>query len=135
MKSLAARSTRVNVQHISQIPSPFYTQDVTVSAYEDVRRIGTNIGSDRTVPAPGMPADVGHPEPKALQLEALVLRRAKPNRSTVDISPYGRNGRKLLELIQDIRRSDVARMQDLINIAQILRYGRMKIAVRIGNDA
>lgn len=134
MEPLPSSGAGVNVQHILQIPDSFYTEDVAVPANEDIRRIGPHFGGDSPAPSPGMAADVRHPEAETLELELLVLGRTKPYRASIYITPDRAYRRQLLELVQDVRRSNIAGMEYQINLSQVFGQGRMKVGMGVGED-
>src|SRR5690606_24588343 len=100
-----------------------------------VWRILFQLGRHLAIPSAGPSADVGHPKLKALDLGAKVLGGSCANGRAVHVSEDGFDGRQFSEAVEDVRRSDVAGMEDEVHARQILVERRMVVAVRVGEDA
>lgn len=134
VETLPPGSSRVNVQHITEITDAFDAKDVTVPANEDIRRRNAHFGCDPAAPSPGMSADVRHPEAQTLEFEALVFAGPKAYGATIHIAPDGPYWSEFFKLIEDVRRSDVAGVENQIYLTQVIGQRRMKIGVRVGEN-
>lgn len=135
VQPLPAGGSGINVQHIAERSNALDPQYVAVTADEYAGRILREVVCHCAAPLSGPPPDVGHPESEAFELDAQVLLRARPYRRPVDVAVDGLHGRDLFKPIEDLRRTEVSCMQDEIYVAEILLQGRMKVRVRIGENA
>lgn len=126
MHALATGGSGVNVQHILQIADALYPKDVAVAADENVGRIRLQNGSDAAIPSSRPAADVRNPESKSFELEPLMLEGSHAHGAPVDIAPDSRNGCELLELVQDVRRTDVSGVKDHVRVTEEIRNGGME---------
>lgn len=134
VETLPPGSARVNVQHIMEITDALDAKDVAVPANEDIRRRNTHFGCDTAAPPSGMATDVGHPEAQTLELEPLVFAGAKAYGATIHIAPDSPHGSEFFEFIENLRRSDVAGVENQIYLSQVIGQRGMKIRVRVGED-
>lgn len=132
--ALTAGGSRINVQHIAEIPYPLDPQDMAVAANEDIGGIDGQQRGHGTIPLSRPAADVRHPEPQAGDLDPKMLFRANAYRSPVDIAPYGVHGRDLLQPIENLRCADIARVENEIDVAQVFRQRGVKVTVRVGKE-
>ena len=69
------------------------------------------------------------------QRGARDLRHGRPYHEVVGVAPDGAYGCDRFELRQQVERTDIARMQSVLDARKMREHFRTKLPVRVGNDA
>ena len=125
----------VDKEHAAQVIDAFDPEDVAVAADEHVGGLLAKRPAHAALPASGSSGDVGHPEREPVEVEALMLGCPLAKVRPVDVSPDGARWGQRFEPVEDREATQIAGVQDQIDVGQIPRQRWMEIAVRVGENA
>lgn len=134
VKTVHSGRPRIEVQ-ASPTRIALHPQQVAVPADKQVRLLALKQGTHPTGIAVWASADVAHQALEPGTIPPQFLRKFRPNSVVVDVAKNGPQWRDLGQGIGHIQRSDVPRVPDFIDCAEVMKDAVVEVAVGVRKQA
>lgn len=112
-----------------------YLEDVAVATDEELGRTGEELIADAPVVAAGITSDMGHQHIRSLTSPSKLLRKHTTQVAAVAVADNGSQGSESSKAVGKFYGTDVARVPDLIALAEVLQVLVVPEGVSVRKEA